>query len=98
MKKNLNALFYTGLLIVFMPFVIVLMFIYTGSIEERERSSVKIEKPPKVERKIIYDTVRIEVKVPVKSKTKKKSSEDKKVELEQPSDSPVEPQSKKDSI
>lgn len=65
MKKTLNRLFYTGLLIVLFPTLLLISTILYATLG----SSDPIEKTgpttPTIEKKIVYDTVKVRVEIPV---------------------------------
>lgn len=98
MRKSLNQLFYTGLFIIFTPiFLIVTPIIYVKLANSSEPTLNSVKNAPVVEKKIVYDTVRVEIKV--ESTEKKKNF--KKIdppELEEPTISVEEPYIPKDSI
>lgn len=78
MKKALDSLFYSGLAIIFMPIIIiVLIFAMGANTESRSANSPK----EIIERRIVYDTVKVKVEVPqiitsTPKKEKKKPKED----------------------
>lgn len=71
-SNKMNALFYTGFTIVSIPLALICLLIFvtpTFDNKSAEPLPPKIEEPT-IERKIIYDTVRVEVPI-VKPKAKR---------------------------
>lgn len=64
MRKSLNQLFYTGIFIIFTPiFLIVAPIVYVKLANSSEPTSNPAKNIQVIEKKIVYDTVRVEVKV-----------------------------------
>lgn len=84
MKKTLESLFYSGLAIIFMPIVVaVLIFAVSANTSSNEKNSPQ----EIVERRIIYDTVKVRVEVPevivAKPKKEKKKPKEEKDSVQQ---------------
>ncbi len=79
MKKSLDNLFWSGVAIIFIPIIIVLLIFIVSSSASREKSLAS-QPNEIIERRIVYDTVRVEVKVPeviiTRSKKEKKKNQD----------------------
>jgi hypothetical protein len=74
MRKSLNQLFYTGLFIIFTPiFLIVTPIVYVKLANSVEPNSNSVKNLPIFEKKIVYDTVRVEIKVEPTKKNKKEN-------------------------
>lgn len=75
MGKKLNSLFYFGLTLFLLPIFAILTVLLTIAITGNKTNPLPKIKPDsaRVDRRIIYDTVRVKVEVPIKKPKKQKS-------------------------